>query len=58
MIINVIKKKLFESLINEAISKIPEIKEMRLLYVKEHADEILEEVKKKIVELVKSKIGR
>ena len=58
MIINVIKKKLFESLINEAISKIPEIKEMALLYVKEHADEILEEVKKKIVELVKSKIGR
>lgn len=56
MLIKFIQKKVVEGITKEAINKLPELKEMALLYVKEHADEILEEVKKKIVELVKSKL--
>lgn len=58
MLIKFIQKKVVEGIAQEAISRLPEIKEMALLYLKEHIDEILEEVKKKIVELIKSKVGR
>ena len=56
MIIKFIQKKVVEGITKEAISRLPELKEMALLYVKEHWDEILAEVKKGIVELIKTKV--
>jgi len=57
MLISFVKKKVVESLIKEAISKLPELKEMALIYLDEHKDEIFEEIKEKIIELIKSKVG-
>ena len=58
MLIKFIQKKVVEGIAKESISRLPELKEMALLYLKEHKDEILEAVKEKIIELIKSKVGR
>lgn len=57
MIVNYFKKKMFEGIVKEAIASLPDLKDLAIVYWEQHKDEILEEAKKKIVEIIKQKIG-
>jgi len=55
--INWLKKKMMKSILDEALKNLPALKNKALEYWSGHKDEIFKEVKEKIVELIKSKIG-
>lgn len=52
-----IKKKIVKSLINDVKKELPELKERIEGYWEANKDEIVAEIKEKIKELIKSKVG-
>lgn len=52
-----IKKKIIKSLINDVKKELPELKERIEGYWEANKDEIVAEIKEKIKELIKSKVG-
>ena len=51
--IKAINNAILKNFIKDALEKLPELKQTGLNYLKEHADEILEAVKKAIISAVK-----
>jgi phage host-nuclease inhibitor protein Gam len=52
-----LKNKLIKSIINDVKKELPEIKERIEGYWEANKDEIIAEIKEKIKELIKSKVG-
>lgn len=58
MLINWIKKKVLKSIIKDITKNLPKYKEIALIFVEEHKDEIIEKVKKAISEIIKNELAK
>lgn len=53
-----IKKLVLKSIIKDITKQLPRYKEMALIYVEQHSDEILERVKKAIVDIIQNELAK
>lgn len=53
-----IKKKILKSIIKDITKQLPKYKEMALIYVEQHKDELIEKVKKAIEDIVKNELAK
>lgn len=58
MFINWIKKKVLKSIIKDITKNLPKYKEIALIFVEEHKDEIIEKVKKAIEDIIKNELAK
>lgn len=57
MLTNYFRKKIIESIIKEATDKLPELKNLALLYWEQHKDEIMEKVKEEVIKYIKNQLN-
>lgn len=53
-----IKKCILKSIIKDFIKEMPRYKEMALLYLEQHSDDILDRVKKAIIDIVQNELAK
>lgn len=53
-----IKKKILKSIIKDITKQLPKYKEMALIFVEQHADEVLAKVKEAIMEIVEAELAK
>lgn len=53
-----IKKRVLKSIIKDITKQLPKYKEMALIYVEQHADEVLAKVKEAIMEIVEAELAK
>ena len=53
-----IKKRILKSIIKDVTKQLPKYKEMALVYVEQNKDEIIEKVKKAIVDIVQNELAK
>lgn len=53
-----IKKRILKSIIKDITKQLPRYKEMALIYVEQHSDEILDRVKKAIVDIIQNELAK
>lgn len=53
-----IKKRILKSIIKDITKQLPKYKEMALIYVEQHKDEIIEKVKKAIEDIIKNELAK
>ena len=53
-----IKKRILKSIIKDITKNLPKYKEIALIYVEEHKDEIIEKVKKAIEDIIKNELAK
>ena len=53
-----IKRLVLKSIIKDITKQIPKHKEMALAYIEQHKDEILDKVKKAILEIIKNELAK
>jgi hypothetical protein len=53
-----IKKRILKSIINDIAKELPRYKEIALDYVNKHSDDILDRVKKAIIDLIQNELAR
>ena len=53
-----IKKKVLKSIIKDITKQLPKYKEMALIFVEQHADEVLAKVKEAIMEIVEAELAK
>lgn len=53
-----IKKRILKSIIKDITKNLPRYKEIALIYVEEHKDEIIEKVKKAIEDIIKNELAK
>ena len=53
-----IKKRILKSIIKDITKNLPKYKEMALIYVEQHKDEIIEKVKKAIEDIIKNELAK
>lgn len=53
-----IKKRILKSIIKDIIKELPRYKEMALIYVEQHSDDILDRVKKAIVDIIQNELAK
>lgn len=56
--INWLKKRILKSIIKDITKKLPKYKEMALIYVEQHKDEIIEKVKKAISDVIQNELAK
>lgn len=55
---NWLKKRILKSIIKDITKNLPKYKEIALIYVEEHKDEIIEKVKKAIEDIIKNELAK
>lgn len=58
MLINWFKKKILKSIIKDITKQLPKYKEMALIFVEQHSDEVLAKVKEAIMELIEAELAK
>lgn len=58
MLINWIKKKVLKSIINDAVKELPKYKDMALIYVEQHKDEVIGKIKQAIKDIVLNELAK
>jgi hypothetical protein len=58
MLINWFKKKILKSIIKDITKQLPKYKEIALIYIDEHKDEVLEKVKEAIKAIVEAELAK
>lgn len=58
MLINWFKKKILKSIIKDITKQLPKYKEMALIYIDKHKDEILEKVNEAIKNVVEAELAK
>lgn len=53
-----IKKRVLKSIIKDITKQLPKYKEMALIFVEQHADEVLAKVKEAIMEIVEAELAK
>lgn len=53
-----IKKHILKSIIKDITKQLPRYKELALIYVEEHADDILDRVKKAITDIIQNELAK
>ena len=53
-----IKKRILKSIIDDAIKQLPKYKDIAILYVEQHKDEILDKVKEAIKKVIEAEIAK
>lgn len=53
-----LKKRILKSIIKDFIKELPRCKEMALLYLEQHSDDILDRVKKAIIDIVQNELAK
>lgn len=53
-----IKKRVLKSIIKDITKQLPKYKEMALIFVEQHADEVLAKVKEAIMELIEAELAK
>ncbi len=53
-----LKKRILKSIIKDITKQLPRYKEMALVYVEEHADDILDRVKKAITDIIQNELAK
>lgn len=53
-----IKKRILKSIINDIAKELPRYKEIALVYIEEHKDEIIDRVKKAIADIIQNELAR
>ena len=53
-----IKKRILKSIIKDITKQLPKYKDMALIYVEQHKDEIIEKVRKAIEDIVKNELAK
>ncbi|MBO7735030.1 MAG: hypothetical protein J6S67_20880 [Methanobrevibacter sp.] len=53
-----IKKRILKSIIKDVTKQMPKYRDMALIYVEQHKDEIIDKVKKAIGEIVKNELAK
>lgn len=53
-----IKKRILKSIIKDITKQLPRYKELALVYVEKHADDILDRVKKAIIDIVQNELAK
>lgn len=55
---NWIKKRVLKSTIKDLTKELPKYKDIALIYIEEHKDEVLAKVKEAIIDVVKKEIAK
>lgn len=53
-----IKKRILKSIIKDITKQIPKYRDMALIYVEQHKDEIIDKVKKAIEDIIKNELAK
>ena len=53
-----IKKRILKSIIKDITKNLPKYKEIALIYIEQHKDEIIEKVKKAIEDIIKNELAK
>lgn len=53
-----IKKRILKSIIKDITKQLPKYKNMALVYIEEHKDEIIDKVKKAIEDIIKNELAK
>lgn len=53
-----IKKRILKSIIKDITKQLPRYKEMALIYVEQHFDDILDRVKKAITDIIQNELAK
>lgn len=53
-----LKKRVLKSIIKDITKQLPKYKEMALIFVEQHADEVLAKVKEAIMELIEAELAK
>lgn len=53
-----LKKRVLKSIIKDITKQLPKYKEMALIFVEQHADEILAKVREAIMELIEAELAK
>ena len=53
-----IKKRILKSFIKDITKEMPKYKDLALIYIEEHKDEIIDKVKKAIGDIVKNELAK
>lgn len=53
-----IKKRILKSIIKDIAKELPRYKEIALAYIEEHKDDIIDRVKKAIVDIIQNELAR
>ena len=53
-----IKKRILKSIIDDAIKQLPKYKDIAILYIEQHKDEILDKVKEAIKKVIEAEIAK
>lgn len=53
-----IKKRILKSIIDDAIKQLPKYKDIAVLYIEQHKDEILDKVKEAIKNVIEAEIAK
>ena len=53
-----IKKRILKSIIKDITKQLPKYKEIAIIYVEQHKDEIIEKVKKAIEDIIKNELAK
>lgn len=56
--INWLKKRILKSIIKDITKQLPKYKEMALIYVEQHKDEIIDKVHNAISEIIKNELAK
>ena len=56
--INWLKKRILKSIIKDITKQIPKYKDMALIYVEQHKDEIIDKVHNAISEIIKNELAK
>lgn len=53
-----LKKRVLKSIIKDITKQLPKYKEMALIFVEQHADEVLAKVREAIMELIEAELAK
>lgn len=53
-----LKKRILKSLIDDAIKKLPELRDLAKIYIDEHKEEFIEKIKQAIFDLIQKEITK
>ena len=56
--LNWLKKRILKSIIKDITKQLPKYKEMALIYVEQHKDEIIDKVHNAISEIIKNELAK
>ena len=55
---NWIKKRILKSIVKDVTKQLPKYKDIALIYIEEHKDEVIAKVKEAIIDVVKKEIAK